>query len=348
MPIIFCHKDFREKLRDWLKETSVGSVFILTDERVAEFYLPDIKESIGREFNPIIIKGGEESKNLSTCQLIWSHLLEADADRSSLLINLGGGMITDLGGFAASVFKRGISFIHIPTTLLAMVDAAVGGKTGINYGAAKNQLGTFYQPEAVFIEPSFLQSLPPRQLLSGYAEVLKYGLIYQPEIWKEYSSILPSEITNWEDCIRQCIEVKENIVSKDPLEKGLRKILNFGHTIGHALEAYSLENNSDSLTHGEAVAAGMLVEAFLSCNKGLLSKTEFDEILERLNKLYPLYSYPQEAIPELIYLMRKDKKNRNGKISFVLLKKIGESVWNQELEEEEIIQGLEFCSQLPA
>lgn len=323
-----------------------SSVFILADENTAEKCYPLLPEELKQEERLIIIPAGEEQKNLVSAEDIWIKLLLQDADRNSVMLNLGGGMITDLGGFAASVFKRGIPFIHVPTTLLGMVDAAIGGKTGINFAHFKNQLGTFTLADAVFICPYFLKTLPQRELISGFAEVIKYGLIADPSFWKELKKMQPPDVINWLPIIEKCIRIKQDITEKDPKEKGLRKILNFGHTIGHAIESYSLDNDERPLLHGEAIAIGMLCEAWLSLQKTGLSKTEFDEITAYLKSIFPSYSISSEAYPQLLEYIRGDKKNANGSIQMVCLKSIGAAIYDISCGEEEIIAALDYYSSL--
>jgi len=300
-----------------------SSVFILADENTFKHCLTLLQSlNISRE-HIFIIPPGEENKNIDTCNLVWDFLLEKKADRKSLLINFGGGVITDLGGFAASTFKRGISFINIPTTLMAMADAAIGGKTGINFKNYKNQIGIFAFPEKVIINTNFLETLPENELKSGFAEVLKYGLIKDSELWQNVKDKMPS-LKEWPVIIKRCTEIKTEITEKDPFEKGERKILNFGHTIGHSLESYSIEYDTPHLLHGEAVAAGMIMEAYLSSKKTGLHENELGEIAKTISSYFRKYQINQEQIPEIIGLMSADKKNENQLINFSLLKNIGE------------------------
>src|ERR1700744_5400485 len=250
-------------------------------------------------------------------------LIDFSADRQSLLINLGGGVISDLGGFAASTYKRGIDFVHVPTTLLSQVDASVGGKTGIDMDNIKNIIGTFTQPKAVFIEHSFLKTLPARQTLSGLAEMLKHGLICDASYWKQLKN---SDLKNPSaELVYKSVEIKNKVVIEDPHEKGIRKSLNFGHTIGHAVETYSLVNDEKPLTHGEAIAIGMICEARLSNLKIGLSDAELKEITETIDSLYQKYQIAGSCHKELDVIMQKDQNNQSGNLNCILLKSRGHS-----------------------
>lgn len=326
----------------FFREKTYSSVFVLADENTAGHCFPLLPEELRQEEKLIVIPAGEEQKNLVSAEDVWIKLLLHEADRNSLLLNLGGGMITDLGGFAASVFKRGIPFIHIPTTLLGMVDAAIGGKTGINFAHFKNQLGTFTLADEVFICPTFLKTLPERELLSGFAEICKYGLIADKPLWNHIKTMQPAKINDWLPLIKTCTDIKQDITGKDPKERGLRKILNFGHTIGHALESYSLDNDEKPLLHGEAIAIGMLCEAWLSVQKSGLSEEIFSEISQYIKATFPAYKISKEACPVLMDYMRGDKKNMNGQIQMVCLKAIGEAVYDIGCTEAEIAESLSY------
>ena len=317
--------------------SKASQVFILTDENVAPFWLPEVAYWL--RCDPavdIIIKAGEEHKNLQTVQRIWKTLLKHHADRNALLVNLGGGVITDLGGFAASTYKRGIKFINVPTTLLAMVDAAIGGKTGIDFGGGKNQIGTFAEAEEVIVDPVFLSTLPRRELLSGMAEMLKYGFIAD-------ASLLNTSLENYQDYILRCGEIKREIVAQDPTEKGLRKILNFGHTLGHAIESHCLTTDHP-LLHGEAVALGMVAALWLSVEQCGLDK----KVLKEYEKKLPLLLSETDIVlsesdiePILDYLAY-DKKNKDDTPQFVLLEDVGRPVLDVEVEPTLVKQSLEY------
>lgn len=318
-------------MNDKLKQIfdKASKVFILTDENVAPFWLPEIEYWLNcKNAVEIVIKAGERHKNLQTVQRIWRTLMKQHADRNVLLINLGGGVVTDLGGFAASTYKRGIKFINIPTTLLAMVDAAIGGKTGIDFGGGKNQIGTFAEAEEVLINPVFLETLPERELCSGLAEMLKYGFISD-------AKLLEINLENYQDFILRAGEIKREIVAKDPTEKGLRKVLNFGHTIGHAIESHCLTTDYP-LLHGEAVALGMLGALWLSVQQcGLDEKVlhDFEKQLSMLLSEAEIVLSEADIEPIMSYLVH-DKKNMGDKPQFVLLEAVGKPVWDVEVEPE--------------
>ena len=324
-------------MNDKLKQIfdNASKVFILTDENVAPFWLPEVAHWLHCESAvDIIIKAGEQHKNLQTIQRIWKILMKHYADRNALLINLGGGVITDLGGFAASTYKRGIKFINVPTTLLAMVDAAIGGKTGIDFGGSKNQIGTFVEAEEVIIDPVFLETLPQREICSGLAEMLKYGFVAD-------SNLLNVNLENYQQYITRCGEIKREIVKQDPTEKGLRKILNFGHTLGHAIESYCLTTDYP-LLHGEAVALGMLGALWLSVKRLDLDET----VLQNFENQLPMLLSDAEISlsvgniePILSYLVH-DKKNKGEKPQFVLLEAVGKPVWDVEVEPELVKESL--------
>ncbi len=324
-----------EIMKQTLAEAS--KVFVLTDENVASFWLPEVEHWLNCENAvEIVIKAGERHKNLQTVQRVWKTLMKHHADRNALLINLGGGVITDLGGFAASTYKRGIRFVNIPTTLLAMVDAAIGGKTGIDFGDAKNQIGTFAVAEDVIIDPVFLETLPQRELLSGLTEMLKYGFVADPEL-------LQVSLENYESYISRCGDIKREIVAKDPHEKGLRKILNFGHTLGHAIESHCLTKESP-LLHGEAVALGMLAALWLSvkyCGLDAPVLQQFENQLPMLLSEAEFSLSKADVEPILAYLVH-DKKNNCETPQFVLLEAVGKPVWEATLPSVAIKEALEY------
>ncbi len=312
-------------------------VFILTDENVAPFWLPEMAHWLHCDLAiDIVIKAGEQHKNLQTVQRIWKTLMKHHADRSALMINLGGGTVTDLGGFAASTYKRGIKFINVPTTLLGMIDASIGGKTGIDFGGAKNQIGTFAEAEEVLVDPVFLTTLLRRDILSGLAEMLKYGFIAD-------AKLLEADLKNYQEYILRAGEIKREIVAKDPYELGLRKILNFGHTIGHAIESHCLTTDYP-LLHGEAVALGTEAALWLSVKQCGLDET----VLKGYEKRLPMLLSEAELIltkddiaPIMAYLVH-DKKNKGEKAQFVLLEAIGRPVWDREVPAELVREALEY------
>ncbi len=308
---------------------SYNQLAILVDENTKRDCLPIFLKASNIDAILIEIPSGESHKNLESCQLIWNVLSSHHFDRNSLLINLGGGVIGDIGGFAASTYKRGIDFIQIPTSLLAMVDASVGGKLGIDFAYLKNQIGLFNNPKAVLINPVFLISLPKNQLLSGFAEVVKHALIADKCYWKEIKTT-PLEKMNWESIILQSLVIKNNIVRQDPLEKDERKKLNFGHTFGHAIESLYLKLEKPIL-HGEAISLGMILE----CNLSKINKEEKDEITSFILNTFSIPKKP--PISSLLEWMKSDKKNRKEKINFTLLSGIGTSIINQEFTIDELL-----------
>jgi len=333
-------------LDEFISAGKYSRFFILTDEHTGKFCLPYITERLRNnpDFDLIEISAGEESKSIDFCVGIWKNLIDFDADRNALLINLGGGVVTDLGGFAASTYKRGIDFIHIPTTLLSQVDASVGGKTGIDIFNLKNIIGTFTQPKAVFIEHAFLATLPERQIRSGMAEMLKHGLIADAAYWEVLKSSDLSDPTDTLVC--ESIKIKNQVVIADPKERGLRKTLNFGHTIGHAIESYSLDHDNDPLTHGEAIVAGMICETYLSHTKAGLPFEQMHEIVDFLLGHYGKYEMNEAIFPFLNNTMKKDKKNVNGNINCSLLSYIGKSVIDNICTDEELVDSLRYYASL--
>lgn len=311
--------NYAEDAALWLQQTmearkfAGGAIVVLADTNTSQLCLPVFQNLIARQtqaLSYITIPAGEANKNLEQLSQIWRGLTRAGAGRDALLICLGGGMITDIGGFAASTYKRGIKVVHIPTTLLAMVDAAIGGKTGIDFQHFKNHIGTFYQPEMVLIFSEFLNTLPERQIKAGFAEVVKYALISGQPL-----PVFPqsSQSEQWLDIIRASANSKLEIVEKDPTEKGLRKVLNFGHTVGHALESYALAQGLD-LLHGEAVAAGMLSEIWLSLQITQPARIALTNYLDLYSRLFEKLPFGPESIDDLVMRMRHDKKKQRKPI----------------------------------
>lgn len=324
-------------LNQFLKENKFSKIFIIVDENTNEFCLPYFLPQLETELEIEIIElePGEENKTIETCVHVWEALTELGADRKSLVINIGGGVITDMGGFIASTFKRGIAFINIPTTLLSMVDASVGGKNGVDLGGLKNQIGTITLPEMVLIDTNYLQTLSQREMRSGLAEMLKHGLIASKAHWDKFKNLTEINYTEFDDLIEESVSIKSKIVEADPRENGIRKALNFGHTLGHAIETYFLESpDKERLLHGEAIACGMILEAYISFAKGFLKAEEYIEIKNQLNTIYEPISFNENEIKQIIELLIHDKKNEFGKIQFSLLDKIGNCIINQTLENE--------------
>lgn len=324
-----------------LKEKGYSQVAVLTDEHSQQHCLPKIKEALPANFTPIQVKSGEEHKNLQSCAHIWEELTLAGFDRKGLLINLGGGVITDMGGFCAATYKRGIHFINIPTTLLSQVDASAGGKLGIDFSSFKNHIGLFQDAEAVIIDRIFLETLPLRELRSGYAEVLKHALIADGDHWQQLKKNHWQQ-QPWEQIIRHSIGIKHRITTADPTEQGLRKVLNFGHTIGHAIESYFLEQGHEKLLHGEAVAIGMLCESYLSAHKTGLPASSLNDICHYIGEVWKLPAVPSESFDNLCALALQDKKNEKGTINCTLLSQLGEAVYNQPINQQEIRASLQW------
>ena len=338
---IFFENSLNE-LVTFLRENNYSKVLVLVDNNTEKLCLPLLQQHLSTicDFDIIEIDAGEENKNIDFCIGIWKMMLDFEADRNSLLINLGGGVISDMGSFAAATFKRGIDFVQVPTTLLSQVDASVGGKTGIDMDHFKNIIGTFTQPKAVFIEPEFLRTLDKRQLYSGFAEVLKHGLIYDQNLFRQLQGIKPEQIPA--EIIYRSVEIKNEVVTLDPFEKGIRKILNFGHTIGHAIESYSLKNDKNPLLHGEAIAIGFICEAYISFKLNGLPHSELKEISTLIHSLYSKYPIKKTRFSELLGLMKNDKKNSSGQINFSLLTNIGHCTINNFCNDEEIYESLDY------
>ena len=308
-----------EQLSNLIERKKYSTLFILVDENTFEHCYPKFIQSFKttKSLEMIKITSGEINKNRETCTRVWNAITELGGDRKSLLITLGGGVITDLGGFVASCFKRGIDFVNIPTTLLSMVDASVGGKTGVDLGVLKNQIGVFSNPEMVLIDTEYLSTVSEREIKSGMAEIIKYGLTYDIKLFnkiKEYKSL------NISDLIFRSIEIKNNVVQQDPKEQNIRKILNFGHTLGHAIESFFLESeNKKNLTHGEAIAIGMVCESYLSSKLLGFSFENVTEIKKVILAIYDKTTLLKDDFHKIMELLKHDKKNINGQVNFVLL-----------------------------
>ncbi len=332
----------------FLAEKGPSQVVLICDHNVFDDCLPIFQKKSTAKIRSIIqIEPGEKSKNLKTLDWLWQQFSALNLDRNALVILLGGGVIGDLGGFAAACWKRGIGFVQVPTTLLSMVDSSIGGKTGIDFGGAKNVVGAFCDPEAVFIFPEFLATLPERELRSGLAEMLKHALIADLEAWLFFKNEI--EKGTWREAaiekILPSLEVKKRIVEADPIEKGERAALNIGHTIGHALEAFFLEKSgAEKLLHGEAVALGMIAESWISMRKTGLGEREFLEIKAVLSSLFGSKKIEKSAFSDLLQLMRQDKKNDGSTIRMALLDgQIGRFQVGCEVSESEILAALEAC-----
>ncbi len=329
-----------KELQDFLSKSNYSNVFVLTDENTHRYCYPMISDVLGNH-KVITIKSGEEFKTIETCCYIWEKLSGSGADRNSLLINLGGGVICDMGGFSASVYMRGIDFIHIPTSLLAMCDSCIGGKTAVDMNHIKNIIGSFTDAEAVFVYPKFTDTLPERHVLSGFAEMIKHAIIADQKLFSEFEEMncLP---VNFEDYIFSSLTIKQHFVSRDPYEKNLRKALNFGHTIGHAIESYFLENFPENyLFHGEAIALGMLTESHIAYTQKMIDKSQMNRIADFILKYFksPILTSKNE-IEIIAKKCLNDKKNIGGKIMFSLPDKIGNVKVNIPVPLSNIIKSL--------
>lgn len=336
-------RDLNSDLREMTAGFAAGKIFLIFESNTWKHCRPLVSDFRPiPESNILVLKPGEENKNIGQVTAAWEYLGLAGADRSSLVINVGGGMLTDLGGFAASTLKRGLAFINVPTTLLAMVDASAGGKTGINFRGLKNEIGVIRQPKHVFLHLPFLRTLDRENLLSGFAEMLKAGLITDQELWQDLKSFDADHYTEEEmgRLIWRSVEIKKEVADADPEEQGIRKSLNFGHTIGHALESESL-HSGQPLAHGYAVAYGMVAEAVLSHKKLGLPSESVREIRETIARLYGNPPETMRNTDLLLAWMKFDKKNRDNRINFSLLEKIGKCRVNVEATEAEIREAME-------
>ena len=327
-----------------ISECQHDRIFVLTDETTQQLCWPKIKNFKAlKDCTPIIIKATDTHKNLDTLSQVWQALSNGGATRHSLMINLGGGMVTDLGGFAESTFKRGIDFINIPTTLLAMVDASVGGKTGINFGGLKNEIGVFSDSRFVIINTQFLDTLDHDNICSGYAEMLKHGLISDERTWAELVTfdLDTPDLSKLQRMVADSIKVKERIVETDPHEHGIRKALNLGHTMGHAFESFAMRRGTPIL-HGYAVAYGLISELYMSARKTAFPTDRMHQTVRFIRENYGTLNITCDDYPTLIELMHHDKKNTSGIINFTLLGNVGDIRINQTANEEEIKEALDF------
>ncbi|MFA8299674.1 MAG: 3-dehydroquinate synthase [Hyphomicrobiales bacterium] len=331
------------KLKEIINHLNPSSIFILTDENSQQYCLPEliINCPFLNEAEVLEVESGENSKSIETSYQLWCALQELGADRKSLLINLGGGVITDLGGFIASTYKRGISFINIPTTLLSQIDASVGGKTGINLENTKNQIGTFSLPELVIINPDYLNTLPEKEIKSGIGEMIKHGLISNTSHWDDIISILDSKSLPEKEQIFKSIAIKDKIVKEDFKEYGIRKTLNLGHSIGHAIESIAIDSE-DKLTHGESIAIGIICESYISYKLGLMEKKLLDQISLNIISYFSKMTLSENIEEQIIPLILQDKKNINGAILFCLLKDIGNIAMDIEVDGNLILESVNF------
>jgi 3-dehydroquinate synthase len=341
---IYFNENGYEALNNYLREKKYSTIFIIVDSNTNEHCLPHFLSNLETELTIEIIEfeAGESFKHIETCVSIWNVLTELGADRKSIILNLGGGVVSDLGGFVASTFKRGIDFIHIPTTLLSMVDASVGGKNGVDLGNLKNQIGVINVPIMVLIDTSYLDTLPQNEMRSGLAEMLKHGLIYDKEYWSQFLDLNKLDFTDLDELIHTSIAIKNKIVMQDPTENGIRKALNFGHTLGHAIESYFLVNDSKTtLLHGEAIAVGMILESYISLKKNMISSEEYVEIKNTIKSIFEDIIFEENDMNPILELLIHDKKNEYGTIQFALIDGIGQIKINQEVENELINEAFE-------
>lgn len=342
-PVIFT-SEAANAISGVLAQLPFSRLVVLTDANTQTKCLSLINGVLPNSTVYISVEPGEIHKNLETCSLIWTEMTDAGLDRKALILNLGGGVITDMGGFCASLYKRGIRFINIPTTLLSQVDASVGGKLGVDFKGLKNHLGVFNEPETVIIAPEFIKTLPKAELRSGYAEILKHGLIRD----KAYFEKLKSEnweSQDWESLIMHSVGIKKAVVQADPKESGLRKILNFGHTIGHAFESYFLDTDNH-LLHGEAIALGMICEGFLSFQKIGFSFEELDQLTKMILYIYGKVEFSEAQLDPILDLCLQDKKNEGSTLFFSLLNSIGDCTYNIPVNREEIREAVLYYHQL--
>lgn len=335
-------EDVAKAIENFMSNNKYQKVGVLVDSNTAIHCYPFIESSLPDHF-VINIASGERHKDLNTCNGIWEEMTDHQMDRKSLLINLGGGVIGDMGGFCAATYKRGLNFVNIPTTLLSQVDASIGGKLGVDFQGFKNHIGVFKEPQQVLICSDFLNTLPSSELRSGFAEVIKHALIYDMQYWNVIKN-LSWELQPWNDHIYHSVSTKHQIVTQDPQESDIRKILNFGHTIGHAIERHYL-HEPEPLLHGEAVAIGMICESFLSTKKEGLSNHHLKEINNFILNIFGKTEIPTEELNAIAKNALQDKKNKGGQIICTLLKNIGQATYNTAISLQEVEEGLDYyCS----
>jgi 3-dehydroquinate synthase len=342
--VIITHQ-IQQELQNFLTNNSYSKLCVITDENTKKHCYPFIREAVKGKGILIQIPSGEEAKTLETCQRIWEYMTEAHLDRKALVINLGGGVIGDMGGFCASTYKRGIDFIQIPTTLLSQVDASVGGKLGIDFteengNIFKNHIGVFNEPRAVLIDINFLSTLDGREHRSGFAEIIKHCLIADKNKWEIISS-RSYDAQDWEDLAAHSVKFKSHITETDPQEKGLRKILNFGHTLGHAIESFYLKSKK-KLLHGEAIAIGMICESFISAKRGFIAMEDLQQISSYIVSVYGKPDIPVKDINPILSLTLQDKKNENSEVLFSLLEEVGKGNYNISVGVEEMKESIEY------
>lgn len=329
-----------DQLLKVLDEKNYTQVLVLVDENTHQHCYSKLQSKLPPHYLHQITSG-EIHKHLGTCQEVWQKMTELNFDRKAVVLNLGGGVIGDMGGFIAGTYKRGIDFIQIPTTLLSQVDASVGSKLGVDFNGFKNHIGLFKNPVGVYIDPGFLDTLSQRELFSGFAEVIKHHLIADKVAWQHLKHRTKPAQWDIAGLIQHSVDIKARIVEEDPFEHGARKALNFGHTIGHAIESHYLESERP-LLHGEAIAIGMLAEAYISWQRGSLTQTEFEEIQSYLGACYAFYPFPETDFPAIYARCLNDKKNLNKQIMCTLLDGPGKFLVNQSISESEILGALKY------
>ncbi len=334
-----------EKIAELAEVAGYSQIFVVTDENARRHWLDGLLGGLPEGTGVVVLPSGEEAKQIDSVQRIWAAMLAAGCDRKSLVINLGGGVVGDMGGFAASTYMRGVAFVNVPTTLLAQVDASVGGKTGFDFAGIKNLIGTFSQPVAIVIDTQTLATLPDAEFVSGFAEIIKHGLIRDARYYEQVTARPPRQFSEaeLERIIYRSCQIKAEIVAADPKEGGARKLVNFGHTIGHAIEALSLEGPMP-LLHGQAVAIGMVAEAKLSELLGMIAPTDVMRLAHGLARA-GLPTACQVDAQAARAKMRSDKKNKKGSINFTLLKSIGEAVYDRTPPNELIDQALAYVAE---
>ena len=330
-----------EEFNTIIKSKEYSKIIVIVDENTKQHCLPILLAQLEGDFDIIQIKSGEQHKNLTTCTEVYNQMLHLGADRKSLCINLGGGVIGDMGGFCASTFMRGMDFVQVPTTLLSQVDASVGGKLGVDFNGVKNIIGLFNEPQLVFVHIGFLATLPALEQRSGYAEILKHALIADNNLWQQLGTAPDWLSDTSAQIIHRSIQIKNEVVKQDYKEGGVRKILNFGHTIGHAIESLSFEGDTP-LLHGEAIAIGIMTEAYISLQRGLITQEVFNTMTTALTAIYGHHPSYATDDKEIIKLMAFDKKNDGGRIMCSLLDGLGSCLYDQVISEQEIVGALEW------
>ena len=343
--IIHFNESCYVSLNKHIEKNNFSKIFILVDTNTHTHCLPKFLEKLNTKsgIEIIEIEEGEINKNIDTCVGVWNSLSDLDADRKSLMINVGGGVVTDLGGFVASTFKRGIAYVNVPTSLLSMVDASVGGKTGVDLGNLKNQIGVISNPNMVLIDTAYLQTLPQNQMRSGLAEMLKHGLISSETYWNKFKELSKLSIEDLDELIYESVLIKKAVVDEDPFENGLRKTLNYGHTLGHAIESYFLTNSEKTaLLHGEAIAIGIVLASYISTKLTGFSVEKTAEIKQLFRNYYGKVEIMASDYEPIIQLLKYDKKNTHGNINFVLLEAIGKPKIDCLVDEHLIIEAFKF------